>query len=62
MKLEPEDVRIEQLAADVALVTFHLVDQRRVRRRTLVFKRMEGAWKIVHIHASNLGTPRSFKS
>ena len=57
MKLNTADMRIERLGPNVALVTFHLVDPGTIGRRTLVFQRIDGAWKIVHIHASNLAQP-----
>jgi hypothetical protein len=56
MKLDPADIRIDRLSADVTLVTFHLFDGRTVNRRTLVFQRLNRSWKIVHIHASNVVT------
>ena len=43
-----------QLLRDVALVTFHLRRPGRVGRRTLVLRRQQQAWKIVHLHASNM--------
>ena len=58
MKLNPQDVRIEPLSPDAVLVTFHLVDPGTIGRRTLVFQKIDGAWKIVHIHASNLPEPK----
>jgi ketosteroid isomerase-like protein len=54
MKLKPQDVRIDRLSPEVALVTFHLVDPGTLGRRTLVFQRVDGAWKIIHVHASNV--------
>jgi ketosteroid isomerase-like protein len=54
MKLDPTDVRVERLSDNVTLVTFHFVAGGTTSRRTLVFQRLSGAWKIVHIHASNL--------
>jgi len=56
MVLEPKDVRIEFLSPDVALVTLHIVNPAEIDRRTIIFKRFGSAWKIVHIHASNLRT------
>lgn len=58
MKLNTEDMQIERLSPEVALVTFHLVDPGTIGRRTLIFQRIDGAWKIVHIHASNLAHPK----
>jgi hypothetical protein len=57
MKLNSQDVRIERLTPDVALVTFHLADPGIIGRRSLVFQKIDGNWKIVHIHASNLPAP-----
>ena len=54
MNLQPQDVKIQELSQDVALVTLHLVDGTVLNRRTIVFRRDAGGWKIVHIHASNL--------
>ena len=57
MHLEPQDLKIQLLSAGVALVTFHLRDRNVLSRRTIVFRRDKSAWKIVHIHASNLTLP-----
>ena len=57
MHLEPQDLKIQTLSAGVALVTFHLRDRNVLSRRTIVFRRDGNAWKIVHIHASNLTLP-----
>jgi ketosteroid isomerase-like protein len=54
MDLKPKDVRIQYLADDVALVTFHLEDGTVLGRRTMVWKREGQVWRIVHVHASNL--------
>lgn len=53
MSLDPEDLEI-QLINDVALVTFHLVNDERLGRRTFVLTRIDDGWKIVHLHASNV--------
>jgi hypothetical protein len=57
MDLHPEDLRIERLSEVVALVTFHLFDGETVSRRTVIFTRSGGVWKVVHIHASNITAP-----
>jgi ketosteroid isomerase-like protein len=55
MDLQPRDLRVQMLTPDVAIVTFHLDDRPGVlNRRTLVWQRFKSAWKIVHIHASEL--------
>ena len=53
LRLEPEDLDV-RIFGDVALATFHLVDESSLGRRTLVFREVRGAWKIVHAHASNV--------
>ena len=47
-----EDVRTE-ITGDVALVTFQTRGAV-VSRRTFVLRRIGGAWKIIHLHASNI--------
>jgi len=55
MDLRPLDLRIQMLGADVAVTTFHLDDRPGVlNRRTLVWQHLKSAWKIVHIHASEV--------
>ena len=53
MRLQPRDVKI-QAFQDSAVVTFHLLEDGRLGRRTFVFARRDGVWKIVHLHASNV--------
>jgi hypothetical protein len=53
MTLEPEDVMI-QVFDRTAIVTFHLIAEGRLSRRTFVFVRRDNVWKIVHLHASNV--------
>ncbi len=55
MDLRPDDLRIEQISEDVGLVTFHLITNTSVSRRTLIFKKYPEGWKIVHLHASSVG-------
>ena len=56
-RLQPEDLRIEALSPDVALVTFHLRNAQRIARRTLLFRRRADGWRIAHLHASNAAPP-----
>lgn len=54
LNIEPVDLDI-QVFGDAALVTFHLAgDDERLGRRTFVLALIDGAWKIVHLHASNV--------
>jgi ketosteroid isomerase-like protein len=52
-RLEPQDLQIQSLSADTAVVSFHLRNSERIARRTLVMKKVRGTWLIAHLHASN---------
>lgn len=56
-RLDPEDLQVTQLGPDTALVTFHLHNPERLARRTVVMARRGAAWKIVHMHATNVPRP-----
>ena len=56
-RLTPEDLRIQPQAPGVVLVTFELRNSDRLGRRTVVFGRERDAWRIVHLHASNVAIP-----
>ena len=63
LHLSPRELRVE-LHRDAALVTFMLGQPLapggpavRVSRRTLLFVRENGHWKLGHLHASTAGTP-----
>jgi ketosteroid isomerase-like protein len=49
----PEDTLVE-VSGDIAVVTFNVRNPASVARRTFVFRREGGAWRISHFHASNL--------
>jgi hypothetical protein len=53
MQLDPGDVKI-QVFQDLAVVSFHLLTDDRLGRRTFVFVKRNGVWKIIHLHASNV--------
>jgi ketosteroid isomerase-like protein len=53
LDIKPVDLEI-QVFGDAALVTFHLVGGERLGRRTFVLALIDDAWKIVHLHASNV--------
>jgi hypothetical protein len=52
-RLEAQDLQIQALGADTAVVSFHLRNSERLARRTLVLKKVQGAWLIAHLHGSN---------
>jgi len=54
-RLTPVDLRIQPLAPGVVLATFMLDNSQRLARRTVVFRREAGGWRIFHLHASNMG-------
>ncbi len=51
--LPPEDLFVQIIDKEAALVSFHLLNAERTARRTLVVIKQEGAWHILHLHASN---------
>jgi uncharacterized protein (TIGR02246 family) len=53
-RLIPQDVDVQLLGADAAVVSFHLRNTERLARRTLVLRNVHGAWLIAHLHASNV--------
>jgi ketosteroid isomerase-like protein len=59
MDLQPRDLRI-QVAGDTAIVTFHLDDRPGfLNRRTIILRKTERGWKIIHLHASEMQTASS---
>jgi ketosteroid isomerase-like protein len=52
-RLDPKDLLV-QTDGHMALCTFHLEAPTNLARRTIVLIRREAAWKILHIHASNV--------
>jgi ketosteroid isomerase-like protein len=57
LDIRPRDLDI-RLFGDAALATFHLGDDNSLGRRTFVLARYGDAWKIVHLHASNVESTR----
>jgi uncharacterized protein (TIGR02246 family) len=51
--LTPEDLLIHLMPGHTAVVSFHLKNEERIARRTLVLTKMNGQWLIIHLHASN---------
>jgi ketosteroid isomerase-like protein len=56
-RLQPEDLQVQLLGTDSAVVTFHLRNSERIARRTFVMRKVQGAWLVAHLHASNFLTP-----
>ncbi len=50
--LRPTHLRAQDLG-DTVVVSFELPDGDGIARRTVVLHRTEGAWRVVHIHASS---------
>jgi len=55
ISIVPKELKIQMLG-DVAIVTFHLDDPGLFGRRTIVLKKINMKWLIVHLHAS--GVPK----
>ena len=51
--LAPEDLAIQMMPGQTAVVSFHLRNSERFARRTLVLINTNGRWLILHLHASN---------
>ena len=51
--LAPEDLTIQMMPGQTAVVSFHLRNSERIARRTLVLINANGQWRILHLHASN---------
>ena len=56
LQIEPRDVSV-QLFNETALVTLHLDETETTGRRSLLWCKRDGDWRIVHLHASDV--PRS---
>ena len=52
--IAPRDLRIDQVAPSVGVVSFHLDDEGRIRRRMFVAVKSGSEWRVTHLHASNL--------
>jgi uncharacterized protein (TIGR02246 family) len=52
--LAPEDLAIQLMPGQTAVVSFHLRNAERIGRRTLVLTNANRQWLILHLHASNV--------
>lgn len=55
-RIVPEDLSVQQ-DGDVAVITFNVRNPAATSRRTFVWRRTTGGWRIVHMHASNTPKP-----
>lgn len=54
MDIQPKDMKV-QMFGDCAIATFHLGDRPGLlNRRTIVLKKTNAVWRIVHLHASEV--------
>jgi len=51
--LGPEDLKVQMMSGQTAVVSFQLRNSERIGRRTLVLIKTNGQWLIFHLHASN---------
>lgn len=54
LTIKATDLRIDRIADDGAVITFHLDASDEPGRRTIVWRREPGGWRILHLHASRL--------
>ncbi|MDH3403799.1 MAG: nuclear transport factor 2 family protein [Acidobacteriota bacterium] len=52
--LEPQDLKVQTLGEDAAVVTWHVDRGTHLGRRTAVVRQLGGSWRIVSYHASNV--------
>jgi ketosteroid isomerase-like protein len=56
-RLVPENLQVELLGDEGAVVTFQMTNAIRIARRTLVLQKRGDSWLISHLHASNAPVP-----
>jgi hypothetical protein len=57
LDIDPKKMQVI-LIQDVAIATFELDDTDSLGRRTIVLKKVEGKFLIIHLHASKIDNPR----
>jgi ketosteroid isomerase-like protein len=56
--LRPENLSVQFVSEEAAIVSFHLRSETRASRRSLVLRRTKSGWRIVHLHASSIPAGR----
>jgi uncharacterized protein (TIGR02246 family) len=56
-RLDAQDLAVQAVSDDVAIVSLHLRNASRLARRTLVLRRTGTGWRVAHLHASNVTLP-----
>ena len=51
--IAPRDLKVQMAGPDAAVVSFHLGAEATPSRRSVVFRRDPGGWKVIHWHASS---------
>jgi ketosteroid isomerase-like protein len=51
--IAPRDLKVQMASTGVAVVSFHLGAEATPARRSVVFRRDPGGWKVMHWHASS---------
>jgi hypothetical protein len=54
VKVDPQEMRIDFPSPTVAVITFHLTDNNRPRRRMFVAARTDAGWKLANLDSSDL--------
>ena len=54
--IQPQDLKVQRFG-DMALVTFHLGNDKTRGRRSFVLRRVDAKWRIQHLHASTIAAP-----
>jgi hypothetical protein len=54
VKVDPQGMRVDFPSSTAAVITFHLTDNNRLRRRMFVAARTASGWKLTHLDVSDV--------
>ena len=57
LNIQPANLQVQNYG-DLALASFELGGKGSIGRRSIVFRRDQGSWRIVHFHASSVQEPQ----